>query len=430
MLFYMSGEDGDLMALQVDQLSAGGTLKVITALCAAVLCIGHIFITGAGSFIHDILVDRTLGNELFQLSVYSGRSNGAAAVLHACAYLSGRHMPAGYSLEELYELPLMFCLISLFFGHDIRLFENENRFHFTPGTDILQVEFMKCILFVMKKGLVMEGGAMRGLFTAGVIDVFLENDIVFDGAVGVSAGAAFGCNYKSKQPGRVLRYNKRFCNYWKYSGFRSWLLTGDIYGAKFCYYDIPFELDKFDIKTFGSHPMDFYVVATDVQTGKPVYHNVKTWEEDSMEWIRASASMPIVSSPVRIGDREYLDGGMGDSIPLEFMQKQGFEKNIVILTQPEDYVKHQFSIFPLMKIFARKYPAVIRALRDRPQMYNAQTAFVKVCEEKGDTLVIRPGSPLDIGSVEHDPNELERVYNEGRKETLKRIEEVRAFTAS
>ncbi|MBO4242616.1 MAG: patatin family protein [Clostridiales bacterium] len=281
----------------------------------------------------------------------------------------------------------------------------------------------------MKKGLVLEGGAMRGLFTAGVMDVFLENNIRFDGAVGVSAGAAFGCNYKSKQIGRVLRYNKRFCNYWKYSGFRSLLLTGDIYGAKFCYYDIPFELDKFDCETFRNNPMDFYVVATDVHTGKAVYHNMTDADNENMEWMRASASMPMVSKPVRIGDSEYLDGGMADSIPLEFMQKKGFGKNVVILTQPEDYVKHQFSAIPLIRFLTRKYPAVKKAMEERPSMYNAQAAYVKVCEEKGDTLVIRPRSPLNVGSIEHDPDELQRVYNEGRKEALRRIEEVKEFTA-
>jgi predicted patatin/cPLA2 family phospholipase len=187
----------------------------------------------------------------------------------------------------------------------------------------------------MKKGLVLEGGAMRGLFTAGVTDVLMENGIRFDGAAGVSAGAAFGCNYKSHQPGRVLRYNKRFCNYWRYSGYRSLLLTGDIYGADFCYRKVPLELDKFDLDTFRNDPMEFYVVATDCATGEASYHKMTDYDEENMLWLRASASMPVASRPVKIGDRHYLDGGMSDSIPLEFMQKIGYGKNVVILTQPE-----------------------------------------------------------------------------------------------
>ena len=282
----------------------------------------------------------------------------------------------------------------------------------------------------MKKGLVMEGGSMRGLFTAGVMDVFLENNIVFDGSIGVSAGAAFGCNYKSKQIGRVLRYTKRFCRYWKFCSVRSWLFTGNIFGAEFCYYDIPFKLDVFDFDTFKNNPMDFYIVATDVRTGKAVYHNMNDYADDNIEWLRASASLPALSKPVKIGDALYLDGGMGDSIPLEYMQKNGYEKNIVILTQPEGFVKEQLKVLPLIKLFTHKHPAVAQALMNRPDMYNAQTAYVKECEDKGNTLVIRPEEALNIGSRVSDPEELQRVYDIGRQTALKRIEEVKTFMAN
>ncbi|MBR4947317.1 MAG: patatin family protein [Clostridiales bacterium] len=281
----------------------------------------------------------------------------------------------------------------------------------------------------MKKGLVMEGGSMRGLFTAGVMDVFLENNIVFDGSIGVSAGAAFGCNYKSKQIGRVLRYTKRFCRYWKFCSVRSWLFTGNIFGAEFCYYDIPFKLDVFDFDTFKNNPMDFYIVATDVRTGKAVYHNMNDYADDNIEWLRASASLPALSKPVKIGDALYLDGGMGDSIPLEYMQKNGYEKNIVILTQPEGFVKEQLKVLPLIKLFTHKHPAVAQALKNRPDMYNAQTAYVKECEDNGNTLVIRPEEALNIGSRVSDPEELQRVYDIGRQTALKRIEEVKSFMA-
>ena len=131
----------------------------------------------------------------------------------------------------------------------------------------------------MKHGLVMEGGAMRGLFTAGVIDVMMEEGIGFDGAIGVSAGAVFGSNYKSNQPGRGIRYNLRFCQDPRYSSFRSLAKTGDLFGADFCYREIPDHLDPFDREAYESSPMDFYVVATDVHTGKPVYHNCRTYSE-------------------------------------------------------------------------------------------------------------------------------------------------------
>lgn len=147
----------------------------------------------------------------------------------------------------------------------------------------------------MKCGLVLEGGAMRGLFTAGVTDVFMENGIAFDGAVGVSAGAAFGCNYKSYQPGRAIRYNTRFCRDKRYCSIRSLITTGDMFGADFCYHEIPEKLDVFDFDTYENSAMEFYVVCTDVETGKPVYHRCDTMNSRELEWLRASASMPMAA---------------------------------------------------------------------------------------------------------------------------------------
>ena len=147
----------------------------------------------------------------------------------------------------------------------------------------------------MKTGLVLEGGALRGLFSAGVIDVMMENGVKFDGLVGVSAGAAFGCNYKSRQAGRAIRYNTRFANDWRYCSWRSWLTTGDLFGGEFCYHVMPEELDIFDTAAFDSNPMEYYAVCTDVETGEPVYQKLMKCAYDTYEYIRASASMPLVS---------------------------------------------------------------------------------------------------------------------------------------
>ena len=173
--------------------------------------------------------------------------------------------------------------------------------------------------------------------------------------------------------------------------------------------------------------MDFYVVATDVYTGKAVYHLMKTCENEDIEWMRASASMPAVSKPVWLGDSGYLDGGIADSIPLEFFQKNGYEKNVVVLTQPEGYVKEQMKVMPIVKAMMHKYPVAAKALEDRPEMYNAQVAYVKECEKKGDTLVIRPEAPLGVGSIEHHSDELKRVYDTGREVTTKRLDEIKRF---
>ena len=281
----------------------------------------------------------------------------------------------------------------------------------------------------MKKGLILEGGAMRGMFTAGVIDVMMEHDIVFDGAIGVSAGAVFGCNYKSHQIGRSLRYNTKFCQDPRYASFRSLLTTGDLYGADFCYNEIPNKLDPFDLETYQNSPMEFYVVCTDVETGKPVYQKCMTGDAHDILWMRASASMPLVSRIVEVDGYKLLDGGISDSIPIRQFQKLGYDRNIIILTQPLDYVKPKNQMVPLLRVMMRKYPNLVRTMRFRHDIYNATTAYIRKLEQKGRVLVIRPEAPLGIARVEHDPKELTRVYQLGRDVAEKRLEEMQTFLA-
>lgn len=279
----------------------------------------------------------------------------------------------------------------------------------------------------MKTGLIMEGGAMRGLFTAGVMDVLMENGIEFDGAVGVSAGAAFGCNYKSGQIGRVLRYNLDYCKDPRYCSFRSLLKTGDLYGADFCYRELPLELDLFDNEAYDNNPMEFHVVCTDVETGKPVYRQCGKTGDELLEWIRASASMPLVSRIVEIGDKKLLDGGISDSVPLRYFESIGYERNVVILTQPLEYRKGPNKILPLMKRALRKYPAVIETMARRHEVYNETIEYVCSREAAGHTLVIRPEGPLEIGKIEHDPKKIRKAYAAGRKVALEHLDEIRAF---
>lgn len=281
----------------------------------------------------------------------------------------------------------------------------------------------------MKKGLILEGGAMRGMFTAGVIDVMMEHDIAFDGAIGVSAGAVFGCNYKSHQIGRSLRYNTKFCQDPRYASFRSLLTTGDLYGADFCYNEIPNKLDPFDLETYQNSPMEFYVVCTDVETGKPVYQKCMTGDAHDILWMRASASMPLVSRIVEVDGYKLLDGGISDSIPIRQFQKLGYDRNIIILTQPLDYVKPKNQMVPLLRVMMRKYPNLVRTMRFRHDIYNATTAYIRKLEQKGRVLVIRPEAPLGIARVEHDPKELTRVYQLGRDVAEKRLEEMQTFLA-
>ena len=268
---------------------------------------------------------------------------------------------------------------------------------------------------------------MRGMFTAGVLDVLMERGVTFEGAAGVSAGAAFGCNIKSHQIGRVIRYNTRFCRDWRYHSVRSLLLTGNLYGTNMCYRAIPDELDPFDYETFRTSPMEFWLVCTDAATGEAVYHKLEQGSGEDMDWIRASASMPLVSRPVMLEGRPLLDGGVADAIPLRFLENQGYSRNVVVLTQPRGYIKQPNSMLPVMKVVLRRYPGIIHAAAIRHDMYNAETAYVARREAEGSALVIRPEHPLEVGAAERDPARLRAVYEHGREVALARLEEVENF---
>lgn len=281
----------------------------------------------------------------------------------------------------------------------------------------------------MKTGLVLEGGAMRGMFTAGVLDVLMEEKIEFPGAVGVSAGAVFGCNYKSKQNGRVIRYNTAYCKDPRYCSFRSLLKTGDLFGADFCYRELPQTLDIFDMKTYRENPMEFYVVSTDCETGKPVYHKCETAGEKDLEWMRGSASMPLCARIVEVDGYKLLDGGISDSIPLRYFEGIGYEKNVVVLTQPRGYRKSPNKAMPLMRRALRQYPNVLRAMENRHNVYNETVQYVFKKEKEGDAFVICPPEKLPIGHVEHNAEKLRTVYEIGRREAKRCIRELKIFMA-
>ncbi len=278
----------------------------------------------------------------------------------------------------------------------------------------------------MKTALIMEGGAMRGMFTCGVMDVFMENGITFDGAAGISAGAIFGCNLKSRQIGRPVRYNKRFCRNPRYCSIRSLIRTGDLYGADFCYRELPDVLDPFDRKTYADNPMEFYAGATDVATGQCVHHLCMDGGDKDMLWFRASASMPVVSRPVEIDGRQYLDGGISDAVPYAFMQQQGYDRNVIVLTQPGGYRKKP-EASPLIKLFLRRLPKIREAMEHRHEMYNRQMDELDRMEEGKTALILRPPEDLKIGHTEKNPEELERVYQIGRREAARRLEDVRRW---
>ena len=266
----------------------------------------------------------------------------------------------------------------------------------------------------MKIGLVLEGGAMRGMYTAGVLDTFLDKDFWVDGIISVSAGALFGVNYPSRQKGRAIRYNKKFISDKRYISFKSLVSTGNIVNKDFAFYEVPFKYDVFDNKTFKESDIDFYVAVTNLQTAQAEY--VKLIDPlTQMEVLRATSAMPYVSRPVEIDGIPYLDGAIADSIPVEQMQKLGYDKIIVILTRTLDYRKSKPMTW-IAKWFYRHYPHFVDAVNQRYAMYNRQFENVIKLAEKGDIFVIRPSVDLKIKRIEKDPNKLQAMYELGMKD--------------
>ena len=279
----------------------------------------------------------------------------------------------------------------------------------------------------MKTGLVLEGGGMRGLFSEGFIDVMQEQGITVDGMIGVSAGALFGCNFKSHQPGRGLRYNIRFKDDPRYMGWGSFLRTGNFVNAQFAYHTMPMQLDVFDIHAFEADPTEFHLVCTDIKTGQPVYRQINHVEDQTLEWFRATGSMPIVSTPVEIDGMKLLDGGLVDCIPLRHFQSIGYDRNIVILTRPKGYQKTPNKMAFLFQLFYPRYPKVAECMKRRHEMYNAQLQYIEEEEKKGNILAIRPDHPLDIGRIELNEEKLRAIYQHGYNTAIERLAEVRQF---
>ena len=242
----------------------------------------------------------------------------------------------------------------------------------------------------MKVGLLLEGGAMRGMYTVGALDYLMKNNIKVDGIVGVSAGALFGINYKSKQPGRALRYNLKYCKKKNYMGFYSLITTGDIMNKKFCFDKLIHELDPIDYDTFKNSPEDFWAVVTNMETGKAEYIKVDDLtKQEQVEALRASGSMPFVSKPVEINGNKYLDGGTADSIPIDKIMELGYDKIIVILTRTAGYRKEKGNT-TLAKLKYKKYPNFVKTIENRYLMYNNELDKISKLENDNKIFVIRP----------------------------------------
>lgn len=282
----------------------------------------------------------------------------------------------------------------------------------------------------MKRGLILEGGGLRCIFTSAILDVLMENGITVDGFIGVSAGALFGINYKSQQPGRALRYNILLKDDPRYMGIRALLRTGDIVSNEFAYHIVPFEIDKVDIETFKSNPMEFWMACTDITSGLPIYHQMKEVTHKELDWMRASASMPLVSHIVEIDGKMMLDGGMTDSIPLKAFQAMGYERNIVILSRPRGYRKKHTHLTPLFKLCCSKYPKIAETMDRRHEMYNQQLDYLLEEEKKGNTMLIFPDEDLKIGRTELNERKLRHINELGRNKAIELLPQIKDFLNS
>ena len=272
----------------------------------------------------------------------------------------------------------------------------------------------------MKIGLVLEGGGMRTLFTAGVLDAFLDKNIEVNGVVGVSAGALFGVNYVSKQKERSVRYNKKYANEKGYMGLYSWITTGNAVNKDFAFYKIPFKLDKFDEREFEKAKVDFYIVMTNIESGKPEYVLIKDVFKQ-MEYLRATSALPFASKIIEINNKKYLDGGISDSIPIDFCETLGYDKIIVVLTRPENVHKEDKLNFHY-KLVYRKYPNLVERLINMGKDYEVVLKKIKDLENKDKIFVIRPPEILKIGRLEKNKDKIQKVYDIGLNTGLKKID--------
>lgn len=280
-----------------------------------------------------------------------------------------------------------------------------------------------------KVAMVLEGGSFRCQFTAGVLDVFMENGIETAACYGVSAGALSGLSYKSRQIGRVNRVNLAFCNDSRYMGAKSFATSGSVVGYDFLLNDIQDRLDPFDNEAFEENPMELYAVATDVVFGTPAYLPVKNAVLD-VDALRATTSLPLVTQPVEMGDAIYLDGGVADSVPIEHaLEDAGFDRAVVVLTQDRSYKKGPYELMAAAHARYSSYPYLLEALESRHERYNEQREHIWEYERQGRALVIAPPRPVEVGHIEHDPEKLLDLYIQGRQEGERRLEEARAFVA-
>ena len=275
-----------------------------------------------------------------------------------------------------------------------------------------------------KTALILEGGAMRGLYSAGVLDVLMENNINADVVYGVSAGALFGLNYKSRQKGRALRYNLKYANEKNYMGLYSLITTGNVMNKDFCFNKLVYELDKLDFETYKNNPVDFYAVVTNLKTGNPEYIKIDDAKKD-MEYFRASGSMPFISKPVEINGNLYLDGAIADAVPFKKALEKNYEKIMVVLTRPSGY-RQKKTHLPY-SLFYGKFPNFVETAYDNYKGYNETMDLIEEYETENKIIVLRPSESVKVKRIEKNKSKLQRIYNLGVSDCINNLDKIKEY---
>ena len=278
-----------------------------------------------------------------------------------------------------------------------------------------------------KTALVLEGGAMRGIYTAGVLDVLLKNKIYVDAVIGVSAGSIHGCSYVSEQYERSISYYKTCRKDYRFLSFKSWFKSGNICDTDYCYDEVPNKIYPFDHDTFEKSKTKFYVTVTNVETGDPEYIYLKSLRGKNIDYLRASASMPVVSQIVEIDGKKYLDGGMSDSIPIDYFRSLGYDKCIIVKTKDKSYKKSKEKILPIAKKVYKNYPKFVEKLKNRHIDYNNQIKLIRELEEKNEVLVIEPSKKLKISRLDKNMNNIIDAYEQGKKDAGNKLKDIKKF---
>lgn len=279
---------------------------------------------------------------------------------------------------------------------------------------------------MIEAGLVVEGGGMRGVYTAGVLDYFMEKNLYFDDCYGVSAGACHISSYVSKQIGRSIKVTLDYINDKRYCSVNSLIKTGDMFGVEMLYDLIPNKLELYDYDTFNKFKGNFYSVVTNCKTGKAEYMKIKDMKKDIIA-VRASSSLPLLSRIVEINGKEYLDGGITDSIPIKKSIKDGHKKNVVILTRDKTYRKSKPKFLSFFKLKYKKYPNLVKAIENRYKMYNETLDFIEEEKAKNKVFIIQPKLPVKISRIEKDKDKLKELYDQGYEDAKEIYEDLMKF---